>query len=353
MTEASGGMDPGARPGGRWDVALSFAGAQRDYVGQVARALKARGVRCFYDADEVVRLWGTHLAEELPRIYARESAAVVVFVSADYAAGDWTRLERRAAFSRAVNEAGVYVLPARFDDSELPGLLPDVVYVDLRRCEPGEFADLVVAKLADFAVAASAPSADAGDPAQDAGPVHPAGAVRAAEADPQRAQLLDLAEQIRASRGESQREARTRRRAQANRVDVSKHMGGVPQTHDQMRADLLSGGGIRRSHSQGGGPWGTDFLTIRIINNSDMPVYDLAIFWRQRLRRQPWGQPDRLGILRPGGQVQRSRELPESARDPLTEIRYGGVVYFQDANGIRWRVMPDEPPVEAPAGQED
>ena len=50
-------------------------------------ALKARGVRCFYDADEQVRLWGTHLAEELPRIYERESAAVVVFVSADYARG--------------------------------------------------------------------------------------------------------------------------------------------------------------------------------------------------------------------------------------------------------------------------
>ena len=54
-------------------MALSFAGAQRDYVGQVAAALKARGVRCFYDEDEQVRLWGTHLAEELPRIYAQES----------------------------------------------------------------------------------------------------------------------------------------------------------------------------------------------------------------------------------------------------------------------------------------
>ena len=141
MTEADGAADTGARPGRRWDVALSFAGAQRDYVGQVARALKARGVRCFYDADEQVRLWGTHLAEELPRIYARESAAVVVFVSSNYAGRDWTRLERRAAFSRAVAEAGVYVLPARFDDSELPGLLPDVVAVDLRRYTSGQFAE--------------------------------------------------------------------------------------------------------------------------------------------------------------------------------------------------------------------
>ena len=66
-------------------MALSFAGAQRDYVGQVAAMLKAQGVCCFYDEDEQVRVWGTYLAEELPQIYAQESAAVVMFISADYA----------------------------------------------------------------------------------------------------------------------------------------------------------------------------------------------------------------------------------------------------------------------------
>ena len=178
MTGADGGAGPGARPGRRWDVALSFAGAQRDYVEQVAEALKARGKHCFYDADEQVRLWGTHLAEELPRIYARESAAVLVFVSADYAAGDWTRLECRAAFSRAVAEAGVYVLPARFDDSELPGLLPDVVAVDLRGYAPEQFADLVVAKLANPVISSSPPPGGGGR--------RPAGGVQVSEVDPRR-----------------------------------------------------------------------------------------------------------------------------------------------------------------------
>jgi len=173
MTGASG--DTGQRAGRRWDVALSFAGAQRDYVGQVAAALKARGVRCFYDADEQVELWGKYLAEELPRIYARESAAVVVFLSTDYAGRDWTRLERRAAFGRAVAEAGVYVLPARFDDSELPGLLPDVVTVDLRRYTPAQFADLIAEKLADLATSSSPP----GETGRG-----PTGAVRVEGADP-------------------------------------------------------------------------------------------------------------------------------------------------------------------------
>jgi hypothetical protein len=41
MTAANGGVDPDARSERRWDVALSFVGAQRDHVGQVAAALKA------------------------------------------------------------------------------------------------------------------------------------------------------------------------------------------------------------------------------------------------------------------------------------------------------------------------
>ena len=61
MTEADGSVDSGARPGWRWDVALSFAGAQREYVDQVAQALKARELRCFYDADEEMDLWGKYL----------------------------------------------------------------------------------------------------------------------------------------------------------------------------------------------------------------------------------------------------------------------------------------------------
>jgi hypothetical protein len=152
MAETSGAAGPGARPGRQWDVALSFAGAQRDYVEQVAGVLKARGVRCFYDADEQIELWGKYLAEELPAIYGEQAATVVVFVSAEYAARDWTRLERRAALNRAVQERQEYVLPARFDDTPLPGLLSDMVAVDLRTRTPQQFAAMIIDKLADLGI---------------------------------------------------------------------------------------------------------------------------------------------------------------------------------------------------------
>jgi len=182
MTGADGDTGLDARPGRRWDVALSFAGAQRDYVGQVAEALKARGVRCFYDADEQIELWGKYLAEELPAIYGEQAAAVVMFVSAEYAAREWTRVERRTALARAVRERREYVLPARFDDTLLPGLPSDMITVDLRARTPQQFAALIADKLAALAAA----SADAGGPVRSARPARPAGVARVSEADPRR-----------------------------------------------------------------------------------------------------------------------------------------------------------------------
>ena len=138
-------------------------------------------MRCFYDADEQIELWGKYLAEELPAIYGEQAAAVVVFVSAEYAARDWTRLERRAALNRAVRERREYVLPARFDDTPLPGLLSDMVAVDLRGRTPQQFAAMIAAKLAALGISPS-PSPGGSCP----GGARRAGAVRVSEADPRR-----------------------------------------------------------------------------------------------------------------------------------------------------------------------
>jgi len=61
-------------------------------------------------------------------------------------------LERRAAFSRAVRERREYVLPARFDDTSLPGLLSDLVAIDLRGRTPEQFAAMIANKLTALGV---------------------------------------------------------------------------------------------------------------------------------------------------------------------------------------------------------
>jgi hypothetical protein len=71
-----------------------------------------------------------------------------MFVSTDYARKAWAVHERRCALARAIEEGGDYVLPARFDDTELPGLRPTIGYLDLREVAPNTLVEFVLKKLA-------------------------------------------------------------------------------------------------------------------------------------------------------------------------------------------------------------
>lgn len=132
-----------------YDVCLSFAGEQRDYVERIASELKQAGLDVFYDQDEDIapKLWGRDLGEYLDYIYRQGSRFCLMFISGDYAEKAWTTHERRSALARVVEEGGDYLLPARFDDTELPGLRPTTGYVDLREIAPHTLVSFVLKKL--------------------------------------------------------------------------------------------------------------------------------------------------------------------------------------------------------------
>ncbi len=134
--------------GETFDVCLSFAGEQRDYVERIAAALKEASLKVFYDQDRDIAamLWGRDLGEALDYVYREGSRFCVMFISEDYASKAWTKHERRSALARAV-EQDEYVLPARFDDTELPGFRPTIGYVDLREIAPATLVNFVLAKL--------------------------------------------------------------------------------------------------------------------------------------------------------------------------------------------------------------
>ena len=131
----------------RYDVVLSFAGEDRSYVEQVAEALVARDVVVFYDKFEEAALWGKNLAEHFEQVYSKHARYCVMFISRHYADKVWTRHERRSALIRAMAENVEYVLPARFDDTEIPGLHSSIGYADLRAKTPQELSTLVLQKL--------------------------------------------------------------------------------------------------------------------------------------------------------------------------------------------------------------
>jgi hypothetical protein len=130
-----------------YDVALSFAGEDREYVEEVADYLKRKGIKVFYDKYEEVNMWGKNLVEYLESVYRNNSRYCVIFISKHYINKAYPTYERRSALAKAVQGREEYILPARFDDTEVPGILPTVNYVDLRQKSPADLSQMVITKI--------------------------------------------------------------------------------------------------------------------------------------------------------------------------------------------------------------
>jgi hypothetical protein len=114
-----------------YDFAVSFAGEQRAYVESVVRGMGS-DVKVFYDEDQKAKFWGENLIDLLTDIYQHKARFVVMFVSAAYAEKMWPNVERQSAMAMAARRRSAYILPIRMDDTELPGLLPTIGYLDAR-----------------------------------------------------------------------------------------------------------------------------------------------------------------------------------------------------------------------------
>ena len=131
-----------------YDVALSFAGENREYVEEVAVFLKNFGVKVFYDDFKQDEIWGKNLFEYLQDIYQNKAKYTIVFISEQYKNKKWTRHEYRSVQVRALNEIEQeYILPVKFDDTELPGLNENLAYISAKNKTPKEIADFFIKKI--------------------------------------------------------------------------------------------------------------------------------------------------------------------------------------------------------------
>ena len=143
ITDSSEG-DPSAD---HYDVAISFAGEQRQFVEEFATSLKKHGTTVFY--DDFVDLWGKDLTVELARVYRSGARYVVIFVSNEYVKKAWPNEERQHALAGRIERMDDSILPARFDPIKLPGLPASVGYIDIGDRTPQDLARLVANKLDD------------------------------------------------------------------------------------------------------------------------------------------------------------------------------------------------------------
>ena len=67
-----------------YDIALSFAGEDRQHAEGLAKILTENGVRVFYDKYEQAELWGKELYQHLQVVYRDKARYFVAFFSEHY-----------------------------------------------------------------------------------------------------------------------------------------------------------------------------------------------------------------------------------------------------------------------------
>jgi uncharacterized protein (TIGR02145 family) len=130
-----------------YDVSLSFAGEDRDYVRKVAELLVSKKIKVFYDEYEKTKLWGKNLYTHLDEVYRLKSKFCVIFISKNYKNKIWTNHEMESAQARALKENKEYILPFKIDDTDLPGLKPTISYLSVNDTTSQELANIIEIKV--------------------------------------------------------------------------------------------------------------------------------------------------------------------------------------------------------------
>jgi hypothetical protein len=130
-----------------YDIALSFAGEDRNIASEIAQKLQSKEIKVFYDNFEQANLWGKDLYEYLTDVYSKHARYCVMILSASYERKLWTNHERQSAQERAFSERREYILPVRLDGTRIPGIRDTVGYIDLRNTSLDELLDMIIVKL--------------------------------------------------------------------------------------------------------------------------------------------------------------------------------------------------------------
>lgn len=104
-----------------YDVALSFAGENREYAEELASKLREKGVQVFYDNWNIASLWGENLYAFLGKTYRDNSLFCVTIISKAYCEKIWTKHEMEFIQAREL-QGEVYWLPLFLEDVNMPEL---------------------------------------------------------------------------------------------------------------------------------------------------------------------------------------------------------------------------------------
>lgn len=129
-----------------YDLAISYASEQFEYVREFADAMIDRGYDVFLDRYETVRLLSTFLHEELYSIFRNESRHVILFISDEYSTKPHALWEAKITIARSIFYPGCFTV-ARFSNAQVPCIDESYLYLDTEKFTAMELAELMSKKL--------------------------------------------------------------------------------------------------------------------------------------------------------------------------------------------------------------
>lgn len=152
-----------------YDIAVSFAGEQRQYVAAVVAAAKVHGLSVFYDQDKGNEWWGTSFIRQQRTVYGSQTRFFVPFISKEYLSKSIPMDEFSAAMMTAVRQGDGYILPVLMGDVQVPPELlhPHIHYLRSDDFSPEELAEQLVQRVG-VAMSAGQEPRDVGEVVQEA-----------------------------------------------------------------------------------------------------------------------------------------------------------------------------------------
>lgn len=146
----------------KYEVALSFAGENREFAEAVAAGLREEGVNVFYDDFFADELWGEDLSVRLRNVYHDSSQFCIILISEQYMEKMWPSFERQQAIERMMRQRGkAYILPVRLDgySGDVPGLSGLISYLSVSSSEPEKVVNAFLGKIGKESVTVKEPPA--------------------------------------------------------------------------------------------------------------------------------------------------------------------------------------------------
>ncbi len=132
----------------KYDVGISYATEDEEYVGRVIKLLKERyQLKVFFAPAEQGNMLGEDLLIYLNKVYNDECCYVVVFISEKYLSKEYTRQEASIIKLRQATEKQRFIIPVVFGSARLDWLSKDIVYLSADKAVESEVAYYINEKI--------------------------------------------------------------------------------------------------------------------------------------------------------------------------------------------------------------